>query len=277
MLLDERNDKRKKARRILFSWVHFKMPSCRVTFVRHGESEWNKQNLFCGWYDARLSEKGEQDAREVSAAALVKENAQFDIAFTSALCRANTSLQLILETMNSVNIPIHSSWRLNERHYGALTGFNKRQMADEYGEEQVQTWRRSYDVPPPPITSENPHYESIRTNPRFRDVPPELFPDSETLASTIERVIPFWTSEIVPLIKSGKRILIVAHGTSLRGIIKHIEGLSKEQIMKFDVPNSIPFTYDFDMETMSVIGSIRFLADEETVLRAMEKTRSIGK
>uniref|UniRef100_A0A1B0EZ98 phosphoglycerate mutase (2,3-diphosphoglycerate-dependent) n=1 Tax=Phlebotomus papatasi TaxID=29031 RepID=A0A1B0EZ98_PHLPP len=157
------------------------------------------------------------------AEALKRANFAFDVAFTSALTRANQTLELILSEMNCTKIPVHQAWRLNERHYGGLTGFNKRQMAEVYGEEQVQIWRRSFDVPPPRITCLNPYYNAIKTNSKFRKIPTNDFPDAETLKSTMTRVIPYWEDSIVPEIRQGKRVLIVAHGTSLRGLVKHIE------------------------------------------------------
>ncbi|XP_053680502.1 phosphoglycerate mutase 2-like isoform X1 [Anopheles nili] len=246
-----------------------------VTFVRHGESEWNKMNLFCGWHDVGLSEEGEWDALEVSAAALKRENMCYDIAFTSCLRRANQTLDIILKQLNLVEIPVKQLWRLNERHYGALTGFNKRQMADIYGEEQVQVWRRSFNIPPPAIEPTNPYYHAIKNNPRLRHINEQDFPTTETLETTMERVVPEWTDSIIPEVRAGKRVLVVAHGTSLRGLVKHIQGISDADIMKFNLPNSIPFIIDFD-ESMKMVGGIRFLANDETVLKAMEKVASIG-
>lgn len=200
------------------------MSMYRVVCVRHGESEWNKANLFCGWHDVNLSETGLWDASELSANAMKKENLQFDIAFTSCLKRAHQTLDIVLKELDQTNIPVVMDWRINERHYGALTGFNKREMAEMYGEEQVQIWRRSFNVAPPPITNMNPYYESIRSNSKFKKLSDADFPESETLETTMKRVIPFWDDVIIPEIRSGKRVLIVAHGTSLRGLVKHIKG-----------------------------------------------------
>ncbi|XP_062565750.1 2,3-bisphosphoglycerate-dependent phosphoglycerate mutase-like isoform X1 [Armigeres subalbatus] len=247
-----------------------------VVFIRHGESEWNKMNLFCGWHDVGLSEEGEWDALEISAASLKRENFTFDVAFTSCLRRANQTLEVVLRELNLTHIPVHQLWRLNERHYGALTGFNKRQMADIYGEPQVQVWRRSFNVPPPPIEPDNPYYGAIRNNPRFRHIADTDFPLTETLETTMQRVIPEWTDTIIPEVRAGKKVLVVAHGTSLRGLVKHIQDISDADIMKFNLPNSIPFIFDFD-ENMKMVGGIRFLANQEDVLKAMEKVASIGK
>lgn len=203
----------------------------KVTLIRHGESEWNSKNLFCGWYDAGLSDTGKRDAIRISATALIENHFDdFDVAFTSCLSRANQSLELILDELkqNSASsqhqVEVRRDWRLNERHYGALTGFNKRDMAEVYGEEQVQVWRRSFDVPPPRITSLNPYYEAIMFNPRFSHIPAAVFPEAETLATTMLRVVECWETAIVPEIRAGKRVLIVAHGTSLRSLVKHLSG-----------------------------------------------------
>lgn len=196
-----------------------------VVCLRHGESEWNKENLFCGWHDVNLSPAGVRDASEVSAAALKQVgHTGFDVCFTSCLTRARQTLDIILRDLEIDAADIFMNWRLNERHYGALTGFNKRQMANMYGEQQVQIWRRSYNTFPPPITEENPYYEPIRTNPKFKNIPLDEFPDAETLETTMQRVVPFWTEAVVPQLKQNKRVLIVAHGTSLRGLVKHVKG-----------------------------------------------------
>lgn len=196
-----------------------------VVLLRHGESEWNKDNLFCGWHDVGLSDSGLLDAIEVSSKSLKSAGyVIFDICFTSCLIRANQTLKIILHDLH-INPDIQMDWRLNERHYGALTGFNKRQMADIYGEEQVQIWRRSFDVFPPPITPENPYYLSICNNPKFKNIMPNQFPVTETLETTMQRVVPFWTDVVIPHLKQNKKILIVAHGTSLRGLVKHVKGM----------------------------------------------------
>lgn len=252
------------------------MAKYSVVCLRHGESEWNKANLFCGWHDVNLSEAGVWDASEISAAGLRKEKLQFDIAFTSCLKRAHQTLEIVLKELSLEKIPVVMDWRLNERHYGALTGFNKREMAEVYGEEQVQIWRRSFNVPPPVITSLNPYYEQIRGNAKFKKIHNEDFPDAETLESTMKRVVPFYEEVIKEQVRTGKRVLIVAHGTSLRGLVKHVKGMTDEEIMKFNMPNSIPFVLDLD-ENFKLVGDIKFLADKESVLNAMEKVASIGK
>ncbi|XP_063704116.1 phosphoglycerate mutase 1-like [Culicoides brevitarsis] len=252
------------------------MAKYSIVCLRHGESEWNKANLFCGWHDVNLSESGFYDASEISAAALRKENLQFDIAFTSCLKRAHQTLEIVLRELSLEKIPVVMDWRLNERHYGALTGFNKREMAEVYGEEQVQIWRRSFNVPPPDITPLNPYYEQIRGNPKFKKICNEDFPNAETLETTMKRVVPFYEEVIKEQVRTGKRVLIVAHGTSLRGLVKHVKGMTDEEVMKFNMPNSIPFVIELD-ENFKLVGDIKFLADKEFVLSAMEKVASIGK
>ena len=216
------------------------------------------------------------DALQISSAALKKENLSFDAVFTSCLKRAHQTVEIILKELNLMDIPVIQLWRLNERHYGALTGFNKREMADMYGEEQVQIWRRSFNVHPPPMTEKNPYYHAIRNNPKLEHIPNYEFPESETLETTMQRAVPEWYETIVPVIKEGKKVLIVAHGTSLRGLLKHIQGISDGDIMKFNLPNSIPFIIDFD-EDMKMVGNIRFLASSEIVKKAVAKVAAIGK
>ncbi|XP_037955799.1 phosphoglycerate mutase 2 [Teleopsis dalmanni] len=252
------------------------MKTISMVLIRHGESTFNQKNLFCGWHDAELSENGIRDASKISSAALMEHKMAFDVAYTSALKRAQDTLKIILKEIGCPDLPTKCDWRLNERHYGNLIGFNKRQMADKYGEEQVQIWRRSFDVLPPPITSDNPYYECIRSNPSFRDIPPEQFPLSESLKTTMGRVIPYWEQEILPQIHAGKRVLIVAHGTIARALAKHIENISDENIKSVNIPNSIPCVYEFDLEKKNLVGKIKYLADENFLNKQMEKTASIG-
>lgn len=175
------------------------------------------------------------------------------------------------------NIPVVKTWRLNERHYGNLTGLDKVETAKKYGEEQVAIWRRSYDVPPPAIETSNPYYDAIIKDPRYKDGPtPQEFPKFESLKLTIERTLPFWNGTIVPQIKAGKRVLIAAHGNSLRGVVKHLDKLSEEQIMQLNLPTGIPFVYSLD-ENLSPVGSMQFLGDPETVKKAMEAVANQGK
>ncbi|XP_011156752.1 phosphoglycerate mutase 2 [Solenopsis invicta] len=252
------------------------MSKYKIVMVRHGESEWNKLNLFCGWYDAGLSDKGKNEA--VSAGKALKDaNYTFDVAHTSVLTRAQETLKAILKEINQENIPVHKTWRLNERHYGGLTGMNKAETAAKYGEEQVQIWRRSFDVPPPPMESDHKYYEIVVKDPRYADGPkPEEFPKFESLKLTIERTLPYWNETIIPQLKEGKRIIIAAHGNSLRGIVKHLDQMSNEQIMGLNLPTGIPFVYELD-ENFKPVVSMKFLGDEETVKAAMAAVAAQGK
>lgn len=252
------------------------MATYKVVMVRHGESEWNQKNLFCGWYDANLSAKGEEEA--VTAGKSLKEaNYCFDVAHTSVLTRAQKTLQAILKCLGQCDIPVNCTWRLNERHYGGLTGLNKAETAAKYGEEQVQIWRRSFDVPPPPMEPDHQYYKAIVCDPRYKDGPSKAeFPMFESLKLTIERTLPYWNETIVPQLKEGKRVLIAAHGNSLRGIVKHLDCLSEEAIMNLNLPTGIPFVYELDANFKPVV-SMKFLGDEETVKKAMEAVAAQGK
>ncbi|VEN44139.1 unnamed protein product [Callosobruchus maculatus] len=252
------------------------MAPYKIVMVRHGESEWNEKNLFCGWFDANLSEKGKQEA--VNAGKALKDAGyKFDVAFTSVLTRAQNTLQSILKEIGQENIPIVKTWRLNERHYGGLTGLNKAETAAKYGDEQVAIWRRSYDVPPPPMEPDHPYYDKIVKDPRYAEGPAQNeFPMFESLKLTIERTLPFWNDKIVPEIKAGKSILIAAHGNSLRGIVKHLDQMSEDDIMKLNLPTGIPFVYTLD-ESLKPIKSLEFLGDPETVKKAMEAVAAQGK
>ncbi|RXG73016.1 Phosphoglycerate mutase 2, partial [Armadillidium vulgare] len=214
------------------------MAKYQIVMVRHGESEWNKLNKFCGWFDAELSEQGKEiviwnvitidfmgiQEAEAAGKALKKENFKFDLAHTSVLTRANKTLDSILKEIDQTDIPIQKTWRLNERHYGGLTGLNKAETAAKHGEEQVKIWRRSFDIPPPPMEESHPYYKTIVEDPRYKDGPSkEEFPMFESLKLTIERTLPYWNDVIVPQMKEGKKILIAAHGNSLRGIVKHLD------------------------------------------------------
>lgn len=248
----------------------------RVVMLRHGESEWNQKNLFCGWYDAPLSDKGRQEAKSAGKT-LQDGKYQFDIAFTSVLTRAINTLEIVLKELGQDNLPIVKNWRLNERHYGNLTGLNKMETAQKYGEEQVQIWRRSYDAPPPPIEPTNPYYNTILKDPRYAKEPaPNDFPRFESLKLTIQRTLPFWNKTIVPRIKAGEKVLIVAHGNSLRGIIKHLDKMTNDEIMKLNLPTGIPFVYILNAN-MSPKGRFKFLGDSETVKKAMEAVAVQGK
>merc|ERR1712126_703761 len=214
----------------------FKMTTYKIVMIRHGESEWNKENKFCGWFDANLSEAGIKEA-EAGGKALADAGYTFDLAHTSLLTRAHTTLGKVLEAIKQTDLPVNKTWRLNERHYGGLTGLNKAETAAKHGEEQVKIWRRSFDVPPPAMETGHDYYDVIRNDPRYKDGPTaEEFPTCESLKLTIARTLPYWNDVIVPQLKAGKKILIAAHGNSLRGIVKHLDSMSDEAIMDVIFP-----------------------------------------
>ena len=213
----------------------------KLVLVRHGQSLWNLENKFTGWTDVDLSENGIKEAKE--AGKVLKEKGfSFDVAYTSVLKRANHTLDYILEELGEKDIPIHRSWRLNERHYGALQGLNKKDTADKYGDEQVHIWRRSYDVQPPALEENDLRYLEML------DQYDEYLPHTECLKDTIERVIPYWESDIKPALLEGKRVIIVAHGNSLRGLIKYLDNISDEDIVSLEIPTGSPLVYELDDE-----------------------------
>eukprot|EP00102_Acyrthosiphon_pisum_P023918 XP_016661128.1 PREDICTED: 2,3-bisphosphoglycerate-dependent phosphoglycerate mutase isoform X2 [Acyrthosiphon pisum] len=248
-----------------------------VVMARHGESEWSKNNVFCGWYDSHLSDRGMNEALE--CAELLKEsNYKFDKAYTSLLTRAHQTLKIITEHIGQPTLPVEESWRLNERHYGALTGFNKAELAEEYGESQVQIWRRSFDVLPPVMDKSHAYYMSIWCHPKIvahSYTSSEKFPSTESLKETMERVIPYWDNFIVPNIKRGQRVLIVAHGTVLRSLIKYLDGVSDNDICSINIPSGIPFVYEFD-DDMNVVSSKKFLGDKKRIEEGIARAASIG-
>jgi len=252
------------------------MATFEIVMIRHGESTWNQENKFCGWFDANLSEKGVKEA-EAGGKALKDAGYKFDVAHTSLLTRAQVTLGKVLEAIGQSDLPIEKTWRLNERHYGALTGLNKAETAEKHGEEQVKIWRRSFDIPPPPMEKDHPYYENIVNDARYADGPKgDEFPMFESLKLTIDRTLPYWNDVIVPQIKSGKKILIAAHGNSLRGIVKHLDNMSNDDIMGLNLPTGIPFVYKLD-ENLKPVESMKFLGDEETVKKAMEAVAAQGK
>ncbi|XP_030370837.1 phosphoglycerate mutase 2 [Scaptodrosophila lebanonensis] len=253
----------------------FMMKTNRLVLLRHGESEFNQLNKFCGWHDAPLSKGGMEDARKIAALNLLNANLEFDKVYTSTLCRAQTTTDIILREMKSSFVPVESHWRLNERHYGNLTGFNKRQMSDQYGEAQVQNWRRAFDSMPPSITPQNPYYFGIRNNPSFSDVPADQFPFAESMHMCSDRVLPVW-DEIKKDMLNGKRVLVCTHGTVVRALIKHIEGLSDEAISKVNIPNCVPCVYEFDIKTGKLISPMTYLGDPEYIKAKTEQVASIG-
>ena len=212
-----------------------------LVLLRHGESAWNKENLFTGWTDVDLTEKGEKEAREAGRL-LLKAGYSFDLCFTSVLKRAIKTLHMTLEEMDHLWLPEYKSWRLNERHYGALQGLNKAQTAERYGKEQVFEWRRSWAVPPPPL--EDGDKRLAINDPRYVGVPPDLLPRSESLKDTVERVLPFWHEAIAPALQRGQRVLVAAHGNSLRGLVKFLSDIPDDDIPKFELPTGVPLVYN---------------------------------
>ena len=215
----------------------------RLVIVRHGESEWNQKNLFTGWVDVELSENGKAEAKRAGKA-LKEAGIDFDICFTSYLKRAINTQQIILKEMEREWLPVFKSYKLNERHYGALSGLNKKETAEKYGDDQVKIWRRSFDVRPPVMEEDN-QYNSLK-NPAYRDVDPAEVPMCESLKDTIARTVPYFEKEIKPLVMEGKRVMIAAHGNSLRSLIKYFENISDEEIINVEIPTGTPLVYEFD-------------------------------
>lgn len=214
----------------------------KLVLLRHGESEWNKENRFTGWTDVELSEKGIEEAKDAGRL-LAENNFKFDVCFTSVLKRANHTLDLVLEEMNA-KLPINYSWKLNERHYGALQGLNKDETKKEYGEEQVHIWRRSADVRPPELTKDDPRYPG--NDPKYKDLLPEELPTTECLLDNMKRTVAYYEDTIKKELKENKNVIVVAHGNSLRSLIKHLENISNEEIMSVEIPTGVPYVYELD-------------------------------
>lgn len=244
----------------------------KLVLIRHGESDWNKQNRFTGWTDVDLSEKGLQEAHE-GGQTLKQNGFVFDVAFTSVLKRAIRTLWTVLDEMDLMWIPIHHCWRLNERHYGALQGLNKSETAEKYGEAQVKIWRRSYDVPPPVLEKTDPRYPG--TDPRYKDLSEAELPVTECLKDTVARFLPYWHETIAPVIKSGKRVVIAAHGNSLRALVMYLDNISEADIINLNIPTGMPLVYELD-ENLKPIKSY-YLGDPEKVKAAMEAVAAQGK
>ncbi|KAK0054621.1 phosphoglycerate mutase [Biomphalaria pfeifferi] len=244
----------------------------KIVLIRHGESVYNEKNLFCGWHDAELSQTGIQEA--VYGGQLLKKGGyEFDIAFTSVLKRAIKTLYLIQEELDCHWLPVVRTWRLNERHYGALQGLNKSETAAKYGEDQVQIWRRSYDIPPPPLEKSDERWSG--KSKQYADMDQGMIPACECLKDTVERTLPFWYDSIVPAIKSGKRVIISAHGNSLRGLIKYLDNVSDNDIVGLNLPTAIPLVYELDENLRPV--KHYYLATEEEVKAAQAKVAAQGK
>jgi len=244
----------------------------KLVLLRHGESGWNKENRFTGWTDVDLSEKGRQEAREAGTV-LKAEGYAFDVAYTSVLKRAIRTLWMALDELDLMWIPVYRSWRLNERHYGALQGLNKAETAAKFGEDQVKIWRRSYDVPPPALTPDDQRYPG--RDRRYQDLTPGQLPLTECLADTVERFLPYWHATIAPAVRQGKRVLIVAHGNSLRALVKYLDNVSEEAIVNLNIPTGMPLVYELN-DDLTPRRSY-YLGDPEKVKAAMDAVAAQGK
>jgi len=241
----------------------------KLVLLRHGESIWNKENKFTGWTDVDLSEKGILEAHE-SAELLLKEGFTFDIVFTSVLKRAIRTLWIVMDDMDMMWLPVERSWRLNERHYGALQGLNKKETADKYGEKQVLIWRRSYDTRPPALTKEDPRYPGNEL--MYEHVPEKDLPLTECLKDTVARFIPYWENAIIPAIRQDKKVIIVAHGNSLRALVKYLDNISDEEIVGLNIPTGIPLIYELDNDLKA--QTHYYLGDQEKVQQAINSVKN---
>lgn len=244
----------------------------KVVLLRHGESLWNKENRFTGWTDVDLSEKGTEEARKAGQL-LKKEGFVFDMAFTSVLKRAIRTLWIALDEMDAMWIPILNSWRLNERHYGGLQGLNKTETAEKYGEEQVLVWRRSYDIRPPMLGKTDPMYPG--NDPRYKDIKESELPLAECLKDTVVRFLPFWRQSIAPAVKSGKKVIIAAHGNSLRALVKYLDNISDDAIVRLNIPTGIPLIYELGDDLKPIKNY--YLGDADEVNKAMTAVANQGK
>jgi len=244
----------------------------KLVLLRHGQSTWNRENRFTGWTDVDLSGQGVAEAH-TAAKQLKDAGLSFDIAYTSVLKRAIRTLWLVLDDMDLMWIPVVRHWRLNERHYGALQGLDKAETAAKHGEDQVRIWRRAYDIPPPPLEKTDPRYPG--TDPKYAGLNEVELPLTECLKDTVERFLPYWEDEIAPVVRSGKRVLIAAHGNSLRALVKHLDSVPDEEIIKLDIPTGIPLVYELDDDLKPV--KHYYLADEEELKKAIEAVKKQGK
>jgi 2,3-bisphosphoglycerate-dependent phosphoglycerate mutase len=244
----------------------------KLVLLRHGESVWNRENRFTGWTDVDLSEKGVQEAH--AAARLLAEGGySFDLAFTSVLKRAIRTLWIVLDDMDLMWLPVERHWRLNERHYGALQGLNKSEMASRYGDEQVHVWRRSYATPPPPLTPDDERYPG--RDRRYAGLSKDELPLAEALSNTVERFLPYWHEAIAPQIRAGRRVLIAAHGNSLRALVKYLDAISDDEIPGLNIPTGVPLVYELD-ESLKPLSHY-YLGDPEAVRKAAEAVARQGK
>lgn len=244
----------------------------KLVLVRHGESTWNKENRFTGWTDVDLSDNGKEEAR--AAGKVLKESGfVFDVAYTSVLKRAIRTLWYVMDELDLMWIPVFNTWRLNERHYGALQGLNKSEMAEKYGEAQVKIWRRSYDTQPPALEKTDQRFPGFDA--RYRNLKPEDVPATECLKDTVARFLPYWHETIAPTIKGGKRVIIAAHGNSLRALVKYLDNVSEADITELNIPTGLPLVYELD-DNLKPLKSY-YLGDPEAVKKAMEAVAAQGK
>ncbi|MCC7546791.1 MAG: 2,3-diphosphoglycerate-dependent phosphoglycerate mutase [Burkholderiales bacterium] len=244
----------------------------KLVLLRHGESIWNKENRFTGWTDVDLSERGREEAREAGRL-LAAEGLAFDVAYTSVLKRAIRTLWMALDQMDLMWIPVRNSWRLNERHYGDLQGLNKAETAAKFGEHQVKIWRRSYDIPPPALAPDDARHPS--NDPRYRDVPRSELPLTECLKDTVARFLPLWNDSIAPEVIRGRRVIIAAHGNSLRALIKYLDDVSEQDIVELNVPTGIPLVYELDAQLKPMRHY--YLGDQARVAAAVNAVAGQGK
>ncbi len=244
----------------------------KLVLLRHGESDWNKENRFTGWTDVDLSDKGRQEAHEAGVV-LKAEGYTFDVAYTSVLKRAIRTLWMTLDELDLMWIPVHRSWRLNERHYGALQGLNKSETAAKFGEEQVKIWRRSYDIPPPALTPDDERYPGH--DPRYQHLTAQELPLTECLKDTVNRFLPYWHATIAPAVRAGKRVLIAAHGNSLRALVKYLDGISDGEIVGMNIPTGVPLVYELD-ESLKPVKHY-YLGDPAKIEAAMQAVAAQGK
>ena len=244
----------------------------KLVLIRHGESAWNKENRFTGWTDVDLSEKGRAEAKE-GGEVLKREGYTFDVAYTSVLKRAIRTLWIVLDEMDLMWIPVYRSWRLNERHYGALQGLNKAETAAKFGEDQVKIWRRSYDIQPPRLEPIDERYPG--RDPRYKNLKPGELPLTECLKDTVERFLPYWHETIAPAVRDGQKVLIAAHGNSLRALVKYLDNISDEEIVERNIPTGMPLVYELDDKLQP--RDRYYMGDPEKVKAAMEAVAAQGK
>ncbi|MFZ4484790.1 MAG: 2,3-diphosphoglycerate-dependent phosphoglycerate mutase [Chthoniobacterales bacterium] len=244
----------------------------KIVLLRHGESQWNKENRFTGWTDVDLTEQGRAEAK-TAGQVLKKDGYAFDVAYCSVLKRALRTLWIVLDELDELWIPVEKSWRLNERHYGALQGLNKAETAAQYGEDQVLVWRRSYDIPPPPLEKTDERYPGA--DPRYCGMAETDLPLTECLKDTVDRFLPYWHEVIAPQVRAGKKVVIAAHGNSLRALVKYLDNLSEEEVLKLNIPTGVPLVYELD-DNLQPLKSY-YLGDQAAIAAAMAAVASQGK